>query len=170
MKRVVMIIAQNNFRDEELFDTKLALESLGVKVDVAALSKDVAIGSLGGQIKPDHTLAEIDNQDYSAIVFVGGQGAYDCIDNQEAHRLVLDFQKAGKIVAAICIAPSILAKTGLLKGKKMTMHESGLDFIGGTGADYTGADVERDGNLITASGPAAASMFGQEIAKALNEL
>ena len=66
-------------------------------------------------------------------------------------------------MAAICIAPAILAKAGILFGKKATVHPSGIDYLREANAICTEADVERDGNIITANGPVAASLFGQAI-------
>lgn len=74
-----------------------------------------------------------------------------------------------KIVGAICIAPVTLARAGLLKNKKVTTYSSTINDIKSAGAKYTGNDVERDGNIITASGPAAAQKFGEAIVKALSQ-
>jgi len=158
-----MLIAQKDFRDEELFDTKSVLEQNNIDVRVAAPALLVAIGKLGAKIEPDLSFAEIEPARFNAIVLVGGPGAYDLIDNANVYELILKFHQAGKTVAAICIAPAILAKAGILFGKKATVHQSGVDYLREANALYTEADVERDGNIITANGPVAASLFGQAI-------
>ncbi|MBT5337736.1 DJ-1/PfpI family protein [Candidatus Falkowbacteria bacterium] len=165
--KVVMIIAQKDFRDEELFDTKVALEQRGVEVDVATAEDKTAYGVLGGQISPNLTFGEIQPEKFDSIVLVGGAGAYDLIENKQIHILVKEFIEQNKIVAAICIAPAILSRAGVLNGKQSTIHISGVDYFQGTGVDYVEQDVVVDGWLITANGPAAASRFGQEIANKL---
>lgn len=165
--KAVMLIAQRDFRDEELFDTKSVLEQNNIDVRVAAPNNETAMGKLGAMVQPNLSFSEIEPARFNAIVLIGGPGAYDLIDNKQIHELILKFQQTGKIVAAICIAPAILARSGVLGGKKATVHFSGVSFLSEVGAVYTEADVERDGNIITANGPAAASLFGQAIVDAL---
>ena len=168
-KKAVMIIAQNNFRDEELLKPKDVLEKNGVIVTVASSSLKESTGMLGAKVKPDMLFTNITVADYDAVIFVGGSGASEYWDNPTAHKIANDANNAKKIVGAICIAPVTLAKAGLLANKKATTYSSTVNDIKSAGAKYTGADVERDGNVITASGPAAAQKFGETIVKALSE-
>ena len=73
----------------------------------------------------------------------------------------------GKVLAAICIAPAILADAGVLEGVRATSFSSERGRLRKGGARYTGAAVEWDGLIITGSGPMAASQFGRAIADAL---
>ena len=168
-KKAVMIIASNNFRDEELLKPREVLEKNGVAVTVASSSLKEATGMLGAKVKPDILFSNINVADYDTVIFVGGSGANEYWDNPTAHKIANDANNAKKIVGAICIAPVTLAKAGLLKNKKATTYSSTTNDIKSTGAKYTGADVERDGNIITASGPAAAQKFGEAIVKALGQ-
>ena len=124
---------------------------------------------LGAKITPDILFSTINVADYDAVIFVGGSGASEYWDNPAAHKIAHDANNAKKIVGAICIAPVTLAKAGLLKNKKATTYSSTINDVKSNGAKYTGADVERDGNIITASGPAAAQQFGEAIVKALGQ-
>ncbi len=168
-KKVVMIIASNNFRDEELLKPKEVLERNGVAVTVASSSLNESTGMLGAKIKPDILFININVADYDAVIFVGGSGATEYWDNPTAHKISKDAYSAKKIVGAICIAPVTLAKAGLLKDKKATTYSSTVNDLKSAGAKYTGADVEKDGNIITASGPAVAQEFGETILKALGQ-
>ena len=168
-KKAVMIIAQNNFRDEELLKPKEVLEKNGVIVTVASSSLKESTGMLGAKVKPDILFTNINVADYDAVIFVGGSGASEYWDNPTAHKIANEANNAKKIVGAICIAPVTLAKAGLLKDKKATTFSSTINDIKSAGAKYTGAEVEIDGNIITASGPAAAQKFGETIVKALNQ-
>ena len=168
-KKAVMLIAQNNFRDEELLKPKEVLEKNGVIVTVASSSLKESTGMLGAKVKPDILFTNINVADYDAVIFVGGSGASEYWDNPTAHKIANEANNAKKIVGAICIAPVTLAKAGLLKDKKATTFSSTINDIKSAGAKYTGAEVEIDGNIITASGPAAAQKFGETIVKALNQ-
>jgi protease I len=168
-KKVVMIIASNNFRDEELLKPKEVLERNGVAVTVASSSLKESTGMLGAKVKPDILFININIADYDAVIFVGGSGATEYWDNSTAHKIAKDAYSAKKIVGAICIAPITLAKAGLLKDKKATTYSSTVNDLKSAGAKYTGADIEKDGNIITASGPAVAQKFGETILKALSQ-
>lgn len=165
--RVALIIAQNDFRDEELFDTKTVLEQNGVVVDVAAPTMETARGKLGAALRPDIVIAKISADEYDGVIFVGGPGAFAFISDSNIHKLAKQFSDSGKIVAAICIAPAILAEAGLLKGIKATVHDSGINYLRKGGADFVEEDVAVDKNIITANGPSAASVFGERIVEVL---
>ncbi len=74
---------------------------------------------------------------------------------------------AGKIVAAICIAPSVLAHAGLLRGVRATAFSSQHDDLLAHGALWTGDPVTVDGAIITGNGPSAARDLGMAVADAL---
>lgn len=166
-KRVLMIIAPKGFRDEELFHTKEELETRGNEVKIASLSRKEAIGMLGGRAAPDLTLDEVNVDEFDAVVFVGGVGSSIYFNNERAHEIAKKAYEQGKIVAAICIAPSTLANAGLLRGKRATSWSSEAGNLKNKGAIYTGKPVEKDGNIITAEGPHAAREFGRKIADSL---
>jgi protease I len=168
-KKIVMIIAPQNFRDEELLQPKNILTEKGAEVVVASASLETAKGMLGAEIKPDIMVSEIKPEDWDAIILIGGTGASQYWDDSSVHSLLNEAVKQNKIVGAICIAPVTLANAGILSGKKATVFGSEVQKLKDKGAECTGKDVERDGNIITASGPQAANQFGNAIAQALIE-
>jgi len=164
---VLIIIAQKDFRDEEFFEPKEILEKNGIEVKVASKELAMAYGKMGGEFMPDLKLEDAKAEDFDAIIFVGGIGAEMYLDDLVAHRLANDFYGAGKIVAAICFAPLILAHAGILNGKKVTVWIGGKEDLEAYGAVYTGKAVEVDSNIITGSGPAVAKEFGEKIIEVL---
>jgi len=165
-KKVLMVIAPMDFRDEEYFETRKILEDSGAEITVVNSTGQPSKSMFGKIVKPDKNFYDVDIKDFDAIVFVGGQGTTVYFDNDRAKSLVKEFNNSGKIVAAICIAPIILARAGVLNGKKATVFPSGRNDINAVGT-YTGNSVEKDGNIITGSGPEAAKEFGKKIAEAL---
>lgn len=166
-KRVVMVIARERFRDEELLEPSALLEEAGVMVTIASSSLEEATGMLGAHVKPDVLLTDVSADDYDAVVFVGGAGASGYFDDPTAHALARTADEQGKVLAAICIAPSTLANAGLLQGRRATCWSSEAANLKAKGAQYTGAPVERDGFIITGVGPQAAREFGQALVQAL---
>ncbi len=166
-KKVLMVVAPENFRDEELKEPMEIFTSSGAEVTIASKGVNRATGMFGAEAKVDKDLAEVRAEDYDAVIFVGGSGADVYFNDSRAHALATNAFKGGEIVAAICIAPSTLANAGLLKGKKATSFSSQKKNLLKKGATYTGAAVERDGRIITGRGPEAAEEFGNEVASAL---
>ncbi len=168
-KKIVMIIAPQNFRDEELLQPKSILTEKGAKVTVASTSLETAKGMLGAEVKPDMLTSEIKPEDWDAIILIGGTGASHYWNDLSVHSMLNEAVNQNKIVGAICIAPVTLANAEILSGKKATVFSSEVQKLKDKGAECTGKDVEKDGNVITASGPQAAKAFGNAIAQALME-
>ncbi len=170
MKKAVIIIAKQDFRDEELLEPKKILEDNGIEVKVASTILGEVKGVLGAKVKTDLLVKDIKVSDLDVLIFVGGAGAQQYWNDPLAHKLAQDTLKdANKILAAICIAPVTLAKAGVLKNKKATVWSSESGQLQSAGVNYTGNDVEKDGNIITAAGPFAAKKFGEEIVKVLKK-
>ena len=165
-KKVLMVIAPADFRDEEYSETRKALENIGAKVTVVNSTGQASKGMFGTIVKPDKNFYNINVSEYDAVVFIGGSGMTAYFNNQQALSLAKEFNKSGKVVAAICIAPTILVNANILNGKNATCFPSERDNINAVGT-YTGKPVEVDGKIITGNGPQAAKEFGKKIAEAL---
>jgi len=166
-KKILMVVAPENFRDEELEEPMGVFTRSGAEVTIASKGVTRATGMFGAEVNVDKNLAEVSAEEYDAVIFVGGSGAAVYFNDSRAHELATNALKGGKIVGAICIAPSTLANAGLLKGKKATSFSSEKKNLKKRGAEYTGAAVERDGQIITGRGPEAAEEFGKEVASAI---
>lgn len=165
MKTVALVIAEKIFRDEEYLVPKAVLERQGIKVLTVSTTRSMAEGKLGAKVKPDQLIMETKTADLDALAFIGGGGAAQYFDDPIAHRLAHEMVAAGKPLAAICIAPVILAKAGVLRGKKATVYVDGAPELRANGAEYTGANVEMDGLILTGNGPEAAEEFGVILAE-----
>jgi protease I len=166
-KKVLMVIAPSNFRDEEYAEPRRVLEAAGVQVTVACSTLNTARGKLGLQVKPDILLSNAKEADYDGIVFVGGGGSQEYFESPIAHKLAQNFYGHGKLTSAICIAPAILANAGLLKAKKATSFPSSKETLQTKGAVFTGTGVESDGAIVTGSGPETAKQFGERLVEVL---
>lgn len=164
---VLMVIAQEGFRDEELTVPKALFEERGYKVEIASRTLKEAKGMLGLWVKPDLTLNDVDLKKYKAVIFVGGVGTKEYFDDPLAVKLVKETTAKGKILGAICLAPVILARAEVLKGKKATVWPSEAETLRKKGAEYTGKPVEVDGNIVTANGPKAAKAFAEKVLELL---
>lgn len=171
-KKVALIVAFRDFRDKEYFLPKEILEGAGVKVITISNKEGIAIGADGGEAKVDLVLENLNVEDFDGIFFIGGPGALNNLDNETSYKIAREALEKGKLVGAICISPVILAKAGILKGKKATVWTSPLDKSGEkilkeNGAQFLKENVVVDGKIITASGPEAAKDFGEKIVEFL---
>jgi len=165
--RVLIIIAPDQFRDEEYTEPRDVLQSRGAEVVTASIAPGPCRGKLGMMAHADVAISEVQATDFEAVVFVGGGGSSIYFDDPVAHTLATDSLHEGHVTAAICIAPSVLAHAGLLRDRRVTAFESQETDLVEHGAEFTGSPVEIDGAIITANGPAAAHDFGMAIADAI---
>lgn len=168
-KNVLYVIAQQNFRDEELSIPKKILEREKAKVTVASITTEEARGMLGLKIKPDIAVIDANPNNFDALVIAGGTGSPKLADYPEVLSIIRRFRDQDKLIAAICVAPYVLAKAGILKGISVTTFPA--DFVLAelrrAGASYVKKPVVVDGKVVTANGPESAEEFGEEIVKVL---
>lgn len=164
-----MVIAPEGFADEEYFLVREELEKVGHHVSVAS-TKDVAKSMIDQkEVVVDLILDEADVADFDGLVFVGGSGATIYFENEKALEMCYQTIEQGKILAAICIAPGILARAGVLSGKKATSFGSEKVNLDEAGAITIDGHVVVDGQIITADGPQVSREFGMKIAEVLKE-
>jgi protease I len=172
-KKALLIIAPNDFEDIEFLHTKEELEKAKVRIIVASTKKEIATGMQGTRVKVDIALDEVNVTEFDAIIFIGGLGACPYYTDDKALSLATEAFRYGKIVCAICVAPLILSKAGVLKGRHATVYDLKIkeltQLLTEEGAVYTEKQVVVDGNIITANGPASAREFGRTIARELNK-
>ena len=168
-KKVLMVIAPKNFRDEELALPKKLLEKKGAEITIASTTLDEAEGMLGAKVTPTALIKDVKTESFDAIVFIGGNGARVLFEDRDAHRLARNAKAQGKVLGAICLAPVILANAGVLKDQKATVYptDETKRLLKEGGAITLKKAVVEDGLLITANGPNTAARFGDAIIRAL---
>lgn len=166
---VLMVVASNEFRDEEFREPAEALAHVKAGVFVASSSKTVSTGMKGHTVSPDMLLSEVDVSKYAAVIFVGGVGAAEYFDDPVAHRIAQEAVRQNKLLCSICIASSTLANAGVLKGKKATCWPTEKSNLEAHGAIHVDDNLVRDGNIITSDGPENARAFARIICHALAE-
>ena len=167
VKRAALVVASQNFRDEELFETKRALDAAGVQSVIASTKIGIIAGVLGNISDANILIGQVRVDDYDAIIFIGGPGAVEYVANPIALNLAREAVRQRKILAAIDTAPTILAIAGVLPGVRVTGFLSERDRLIFAGAVYTGLPVEQDRLIITGSGPAASIQFARAVADAI---
>jgi protease I len=171
-KKILIIIAFKNFQDKEYLVPKNIFEEAGIVTKTISTKRGTAIGSFGEDVEIDLTIKEVVVKDFDAIIFIGGSGCLDFLDNEESYKIIKEAKEEQKIVGAICIAPIVLANAGILKGKRATVWSKNITkkpvaILEEKGAIYEEESVVCDGKIITASGPGAAKEFAEKIIEEL---
>jgi 4-methyl-5(b-hydroxyethyl)-thiazole monophosphate biosynthesis len=118
----------------------------------------------GTVIIPDADLDQALVADYDLLVLPGGQpGTNNLLRDARIIKLVQEMQRQDRYVAAICAAPMVLGKAGILTGRRATSYPGCLDGMGLTGVNYLEDPVVVDGKIITSRGPGTAMDFALKL-------
>jgi protein deglycase len=158
-----VVLLDNGFEDIEALTPVDILRRGDVNCIIASVDDSLyKSSSRNTTIKTDDTLKNIDPDKYEALILPGGiPGATNLRDNENVIDLVKKFYSKGKIVAAICAAPIVLKKAGIIDGKKVTSNPGFKDELGKV--DYKEDLVVQDGNIITSRGAATSIYFAFKI-------
>lgn len=169
--KLLMVIAHEKFRDEEYLVPAQAFTEAGIAFDVATDKPGSCMGMLGETVEVSQSIKESDPALYEGIVIVGGAGSAEYLwANTDLRTLVRTMYDDGKVVAAICLAPVVLAYAGILEGRQATVFKTRLSekAFADKGVNMTDIAVVVDDTIITANGPLAAAAFAEEIIDALS--
>jgi len=171
MAKILMIVAQQGFKDAELLVPKGVLEKAGHSVKVASITRGTAYGADGAQVQPDMAAYEVNPDFFDAIVVVGGPGSPALAENDEVLRIVRGAGEKKKVVAAICLGPMALANCGVLMGKEATVFpdRKAIKLLRDNGATYLVQHVVKADNVLTADSPASASEFAKMLVDMLKK-
>jgi len=169
-KKALFIIAQQGYQPVEYQTPKTILENNKIEVITASKNAGTCTASDNTQTEATISISDLNVSDYDAIVFIGGPGATTYQHDIQAHLTAQEAVNRNKLLAAICIAPTILAYARTLVGKKATVwNQDGKQqaILEKNQATFIDQPVVVDGSIITANGPSAAAEFGNAI---LNKL
>lgn len=155
----VYVFFADGFEEIEAFTSVDVMRRAGLDVEMVTVTPDeIVTGAHGIPVLCDKNVVNCDFFDAELVLLPGGMpGAVALEKCEELRNLLLRFAQDKKPIAAICAAPMVLGKLGLLKGKKATCYPGFEQYL--EGAEYTGALVERDGNVVTGKGPGASMDF-----------
>lgn len=162
MKKVYVPLAKG-FEEIEAITVIDVLRRAGFEVITFSIDEDIFIkGSHDIVLKADSFINEIDADKADAIILPGGMPGSANLDNSmELKKLLRVIHSNGKLVGAICAAPFVLGKMGLLKGIRATCYPGFEKFL--DGALISNDKVVFDRNIITGKGVGAALEFSLKI-------
>lgn len=162
------MILGNNFEDVEALAPLDLLRRAGVEVDTYGVGGEMIAGRTRVPMKADKVFRErgdIDVAAYAGILLPGGPGVDQLVDNAALIEVVREFAEKDKLIFAICAAPRILDRAGLLKGKRYTCFPSARAAI--KEGEYCEESVVVDGRLITSRGMGTAIDAGLKLVEVI---
>jgi 4-methyl-5(b-hydroxyethyl)-thiazole monophosphate biosynthesis len=165
MKRVLVPLAEGCEELEAVTIVDL-LRRAGIEVVVAGLREGAVTASRGVRIVPDMSLDEALQLDYDMVALPGGlPGADHLAADRRITDLLRRMNDSGRFVGAVCAAPRVLARSGLLRGRTATAYPGILQQEGHP--DISGDAVTRDGTVITSRAAGTAMDFALALIEAL---
>ena len=167
MMKVLMILA-GGFEETEAIAVADVLRRLNIDVTVAGLDSLEPAGAHGFTVKADALLEKCGGEPCDGVFLPGGMpGATNLLHSEAVLELVRRIDREGGVISAICAAPIVLARAGLLAGRRFTMYPGFEQYLGGM--TPTGELAECDGRVVTGKGPGAVFAFAAKLAAALGK-
>lgn len=164
---MVYILLADGFEEAEAVVPADLLRRAGADVALVGVTGRVVTGAHGIAVTSDLELAQVEPEWMELLMLPGGLGGVEKIGaSAAAMDLIRQAAQAGCYVAAICAAPSLLGKLGLLEGRRAVCYP-GMEETMGAADARTGHSVVADGRFITGEGPGAAFDFGLKLVEVL---
>ncbi|XP_002037406.2 protein dj-1beta [Drosophila sechellia] len=169
MSKSALVILAPGAEEMEFIIAADVLRRAGIKVTVAGLNGGEAVKcSRDVQILPDTSLAQVASDKFDVVVLPGGLGGSNAMgESSLVGDLLRSQESGGGLIAAICAAPTVLAKHGVASGKSLTSYPSMKPQLVDNYSYVDDKTVVKDGNLITSRGPGTAYEFALRIAEEL---
>ena len=163
MPRVLVPLAQGCEELEAVTIVDL-LRRAKIEVVTAGLDSEPVRGSRGTVLVPDTTLDDVVTTEFDMVVLPGGlPGADHLAEDPRVIQILQNHASGGKVVAAICAAPKVLARAGLLNGKQATSFPGVLADLDIPDLTMKKEAVVIDGKVVTSRGPGTAMDFALEL-------
>jgi len=170
---MVYVLLGEGFEEIEAIAPLDILRRADIEVATVSLTDNLLVtGGHGIAVQADIRLEQMDAKSFESMDMLvlpgGGGGVASIANNPAAMDLVKRAWEAGKMLAAICAAPSLLASLDILDGRQVVCHPTVADVVGASGGKIQpDLSVACDHNLITGKAAGASLEFGLELVAAL---
>jgi protease I len=159
----LIFLPKKDFSEEEFITIKNRLLKAGKQVFITSDDHFVCSGSKGMKVKSDTSFYNVNVNNFSGLILIGGSGSRNYWKNESLHKIIRKFFDSKKTIAAICSSPIILAKAGILQNKKATcFSEDKMELIN-AGIDYQDKDIVVEGNVVTADNSHSSLQFVEAV-------
>lgn len=167
MKKTFILLAEG-FEEIEALTIVDVLRRADIICDMCSIDKIQVKGAHNIKIESDLILENLNYHDYDAVILPGGMpGSTNLRDNEEVIEIIKYYNKKNKIIAAICAAPIVLHKAGIINNRRMTSYPGIQGQL--ENCIYSEETVVVDNNITTSRGPATALTFALELVNLLKD-
>ncbi len=159
----LIFLPKKDFNEEEFIIVKRRLLKSGKQVFITSDDHFACTGSKGMKVKSDTSFYNINVNNFSALILIGGAGSRAYWKNDALHKIIKKFSDAKKVIAAICSSPITLAKAGILQNKKASCNSEDKMELINSGINYQDRNVVVDENIITANDAHSALQFAESV-------
>ncbi|KAG4071648.1 hypothetical protein HA402_011802 [Bradysia odoriphaga] len=169
MSKKILAVISAGSEEMEFTITVDILRRAGVNVTVGGLEgSDPVTCSRQVIIVPDKALSDVSTGSFDGIFLPGGLGgAKNMCESKPLGELLKKLESEGKVIAAICAAPTALLAHSIGLGKSITSYPSLKDQLAGSYKYVDDQVVVQDGQLLTSRGPGTTMVFGLKLAEIL---
>ena len=161
---MIAILLADGFEEIEALTPLDVLRRAGLNVKTVAIGSKIAVGSHGIAVVCDMNADEVDLTEVTTVIFPGGMpGSLNLDASPFSDKIISAVLKNGGRLAAICAAPLVLGRRGLLDGKRAVCYPGFEDEL--KGAEIPSESVVTDGNITTARGMGVALAFSLELVR-----
>jgi len=163
---VLVVVPAHDYGEQTLRHARSSLHNVHVGTwSVSSNWSELIKGRLQDEFMVDGDIASARMENYSGVLFVGGEGAIELSADENALRLAREANAGDKMIAAWGHAVAVLAKAGVVKGRKVTGALEVKSLVQYHGGRFTGRQLERDGEIVTAADEAVGIRFGKTLAQ-----
>ena len=171
-ENIYIIIAQQDFRDEELLEPLEVLKPTPYNPIILSPQQGECTGMKGVKIQSDKAIKDaVIDDNTRAVLIIGGKGSPALLEEKELGTLLYEAKENKLIIGAICLGPMVLAGFNMIDRKHATVYETqeSKALFAEHNITYIKEDVIVDGNIVTANGPHAATAFAENVVEVLHE-
>lgn len=159
-----LVLLADGFEEIEAVTIIDVLRRGEVSVTTASLGGKSVSGSHDIVLEADTLLERVSVSDYDALVLPGGPASKTLREDARAQAAIKQAAETGKLVAAVCAAPTALEVAGVLRGKRATVYPGNQL----PSAHFVEERVVEDGNVITSRGPGTTMAFALKVVERLS--
>ncbi len=160
---ILIFLPSNNFSEEEFLPIKRIFLKRNKQIFIASDSFSVCSGENGLKVGIDANFYNANEKNFAAFVLIGGKGNRNYWGNEALHKIVRKFHNSGKVVGAICSAPVILIRSGILDKTSATCWKEDKSELIKAGINYQERSVIAENKIVTADSPQSAVQFAETV-------
>ena len=160
---ILIFLPATDFSEEEFLPIKRIFLKRNKQIFIVSDSFSVCGGENGLKVGTDTNFYNVNEKNFAAFVLIGGKGSRSYWGNETLHKIAGKFHYSGKVIGAICSAPVILARSGMLGKTSATCWKEDKNELIKAGINYHERSVIAENKIVTADSSQAAIQFAETV-------